>query len=64
LFVKDVFKAMKTKKCGDAEPMYLDDYSLDNLHNFIEDCNNVVNFFHNHHAPKAQFSELQKTTIA
>jgi hypothetical protein len=55
---------MKTKKCGDAEPMYLDDYSLDNLHNFIEDCNNVVNFFHNHHAPKAQFSELQKTTIA
>jgi hypothetical protein len=53
LFVKDVFGAMKSKKCGDTEPTYPNNYPFNNLHNFIEDCNGVVKFFHNHHAPKA-----------
>jgi hypothetical protein len=52
----------KTKKHGDTEPTYPDGYLFDDLHDFIEDCNDVVKFFHNHHAPKAQLSELQKTT--
>ncbi len=64
LFVKDVFEATKTKKRGDTEPTYPDNYLFNNLHDFIRDCNNVVKFFHNHHVPKAQFSELQKTTNA
>jgi hypothetical protein len=62
LFVKDVFKTTKTKKRGNTKPMYPDIYLFDYLHDFIEDCNDVVKFFHNHHAPKVQLSELQKTT--
>jgi hypothetical protein len=62
LFFKDVFGATKTKKHGDTKPTYPDSYPFNNLHDFIEDCNGVVKFFHNHHAPKAQFNELQKTT--
>lgn len=53
LFVKDVFGATKTKKRGDTKPTYPDGYPFDDLHNFIEDCNDIVKFFHNHHAPKA-----------
>ncbi len=64
LFVKDVFEVTKTKKCGDTEPTYPDGYSFDDIHDFIEDCNDVVKFFHNHHAPKVKLSELQKTTSA
>ncbi len=62
MFIKDVFRATKTKKRGDTEPMYPDGYPFDDLHDFIENCNDVVKFFHNHHAPNTQFSELQKTT--
>jgi len=56
-----VFGATKTKNRGDTKPTYPDNYPLDNLHNFIEDYNSVIKFFHNHHALKTQLSELQKT---
>jgi hypothetical protein len=59
-----MFKTTKTKKRGDTEPTYLNSYLFNNLHDFIKDYNNVVNFFQNHHAPRVQFSELQKTMSA
>jgi hypothetical protein len=53
LFVNDVFGVTKTNKRGDTEPMYLDGYPFDDLHDFIKDYNDVVKSFHNHHVLKA-----------
>jgi hypothetical protein len=59
-----MFGVTKTKKRGDIEPTYPDGYPFDDLYDFNEDFNDVVKFFHNHHSPKAQFSELQNTMSA
>ena len=36
------------------------DYPFEDLIKFIEDCKDVVKFFHNHHVVKAQLQEAQK----
>ena len=60
LLAKDIFTARKTKKLGESEPSYPIDYPFEDLLEFVEDCKDVVEFFHNHHVVKAQLQESQK----
>jgi hypothetical protein len=53
LFVKDVFAATKTKKAGQVEATYPDQYSFELMLEFITCCKDVVKYFHNHHITKA-----------
>ena len=59
LFVKDIFGATKTKQRGIREATYPDGYPFEILHDFMEDCKNVVKFFHNHHIMRAQLCDLK-----
>ena len=60
LLVKDIFAARKTKIPGNSEPSYPIDYPFEDLLELVEDCKDVVKFFHNHHVVKAQLQEAQK----
>jgi hypothetical protein len=62
LLIKDVFGATKMKKRGSTEATYPFGYPFEVLHDFVDDCKDIVKFFHNHHVPKAQLCALQKTT--
>jgi hypothetical protein len=62
LLVRDVFGAAETKKVSQDLPTYPEGYPFKTLQEFVQDCKTVVKFFHNHHVPKAQLRELQKTT--
>jgi hypothetical protein len=62
--VKDIFCATKTKKAGSTEPTYPVDYPFEDMLMFINECKDIVKFFHNHHVAKAQLQEMQKTTGA
>lgn len=62
LLVKDIFAATKTKKPGDIEPTYPVGYPFEEMLNFIEDCKDIVKFFHNHHVPKAELCKMQKNS--
>ncbi len=64
LLVKDIFCATKTKKAGSTEPTYPVDYPFEDMLMFINECKDIVKFFHNHHVAKAQLQEMQKTTGA
>ena len=64
LLVKDVFAATKTKKNGEQVATYPINYPFERMLVFIDECKEVVKFFHNHHIPKAQLQELQLTTGA
>jgi hypothetical protein len=59
LFVKDVFAAMKTKKVGQVEATYPDQYLFELMLEFIACCKDVVKYFHNHHVAKAHLRYLQ-----
>ena len=61
LFVKDVFGSTKTKQRGIREATYPDGYPSEIMHDFVDDCNNVVKSFHNHHILKAQLCDLQNS---
>eukprot|EP00171_Calliarthron_tuberculosum_P023803 IDg23803t1 len=52
----------RDKKGGSSEATYPIGYPFELLHDFVEDCKDVVKFFHNHHVPKAQLRELQKSS--
>jgi Protein of unknown function (DUF 659) len=60
--VRDVFGATENKKVSQDLPTYPEGYPFKTLQEFVQDCKTVVKFFHNHHVPKAQLRELQKTT--
>jgi hypothetical protein len=62
LFVKDIFCATKTKKAGDETATYPVNYPFESMLLFINECKDVVKFFHNHHVVKAQLEEMQKAT--
>jgi hypothetical protein len=64
LLVKDVFGATKTRKAGSNTPTFPDGYKFEALQVFVDGCRDVVKFFRNHHAPKAQLQSLQTTTGA
>ena len=64
LFVKDIFCATKTKKAGDDTATYPVGYPFEEMLLFINECKDIVKFFHNHHVVKAQLQELQKTSGA
>jgi len=64
LFVKDVFAATKTKKAGQAESTYPDQYPFEAILEFVASCKDVVKFFHNHHVAKAQLQERQQAANA
>ena len=53
LFVKDIFATTKAKR-GCALADYPPGYPFEYLLTFINKSKDVVSFFHNHHAPKAQ----------
>lgn len=59
LLVKDIFAATKTKKPGALENTFPEGYPFESMLWFINDCKDVVKFFHNHHAVKAQLQEAQ-----
>ena len=59
LFEKGIFGATKTKQRGIREATYPDGYPFEILHDFVEDCKNVVKLFHNHHILKAQLCDRQ-----
>jgi hypothetical protein len=56
LFVKDIFAATKATR-GRAVADYPPGYPFAYLLEFINNCKDVVKFFNNHHAPKAQLKE-------
>ncbi|KAF1327905.1 putative Transposase, partial [Globisporangium splendens] len=63
LMIKDIFSAVKTKtkKAGATEATYPDDgYPFEDMLEFVADCKDVVKFFHNDDAVKAQLQEVQK----
>ena len=64
LLVKDIFGATKTRKNGEDAPTYPIGYPFEGMQSFVNDCREVVKYFHNHHVPKAQLEELQGTTGA
>jgi hypothetical protein len=47
LLVKDIFCATKTKR-GQNVATYSDDYPFEYLLEFVEECKELVSFFHNH----------------
>ncbi len=59
LFVKDVFATTKTKKAGQVEATYPDQYPFELMLEFIACCKDVVKYFHNHHVAKAHLRDLQ-----
>jgi hypothetical protein len=59
LFVKDVFAATKTKKAGQVEATYPDQYLFELMLEFIAYCKDVIKYFHNHHVAKAHLRDLQ-----
>ncbi len=58
LFVKDVFAATKTKKAGQVEATYPDQYLFKLMLEFIACCKDVVKYFHNYHVAKAHLRDL------
>ena len=54
LLVKYIFGANKTKQRGIREVTYPYGYPFEIMHDFVEDCKNVVKFFNDHHILKAQ----------
>ncbi len=62
LFVKDVFAATKTKKAGQVEATYPDQYPFELMLEFIAYYKDVVKYFHNHHAAKVHLQDLQFST--
>jgi hypothetical protein len=59
LFIKDVFAATKTKKAGQVEATYPDQYPFKLMLEFIAYCKDVIKYFHNHHVAKAHLRDLQ-----
>jgi hypothetical protein len=59
LFIKDMFAATKTKKAGQVEATYLDQYLFELMLEFIACCKDVDKYFHNHHVAKAHLRDLQ-----
>ena len=59
LLVKDIFAVRKTKEPGSSEPSYPIYYPFEDILEFVEDCKEVIKFFHNHHVVKAQLQEAQ-----
>jgi len=64
LFVKDVFAATKTKKAGQVEATYPNQYPFELMLEFIACYKDVVKYFHNHHVAKAHLRDLQLSTGA
>jgi hypothetical protein len=62
LLFRDVFEATETKKVSQDLHTYPEGYPFKTLQEFVQDCKTIFKFFHNHHVPKAQLLELQKTT--
>jgi hypothetical protein len=58
LFVKDVFAMTKTKKVGQVEATYPDQYPFELMLEFIACYKDVVKYFHNHHVAKAHLRDL------
>jgi hypothetical protein len=54
-----VFAATKTKKVGQVEATYLDQYPFELVLEFIACCKDVIKYFHNHHVAKAHLRDLQ-----
>ncbi len=50
---------MKTKKVGQVEATYPDQYLFELMLEFITCCKDVVKYFHNHHVAKAHLRDLQ-----
>ena len=60
----DIFHPSKTKannpaRNPDKVAMYPEGYPFEDLLHFAEECKNLVNFFKNHHVPKARLESLQ-----
>ncbi len=49
----------KTKKAGQVEATYPDQYPFELMLEFIACCKDVVKYFHNHHVAKAHLRDLQ-----
>ncbi len=49
----------KTKKVGQVEATYPDQYLFELVLEFIACCKDVVKYFHNHHVAKAHLRDLQ-----
>jgi len=58
LFVKDVFVLTKTKKAGQVEATYSNQFPFELMLEFIAYCKDVVKYFHNHHVAKAHLQDL------
>ena len=56
--MKEVFGETKTKKVI-TEATYPNGYPFKVLHDLVENCKDVVKFFHNCHLPKSQLRDLQ-----
>jgi hypothetical protein len=54
-----MFAATKTKKAGQVEATYLDQYLFELMLEFIACCKDVDKYFHNHHVAKAHLRDLQ-----
>jgi hypothetical protein len=54
-----VFAATKTKKAGQVEATYPDQYLFELVLEFIACCKDVIKYFHNHHVTKAHLRDLQ-----
>jgi hypothetical protein len=59
LMVKDIFAASKTKKAGQLEATYPDDYPFEEMLQLAADCKDLVKFFHNHHVMKTKLTQMQ-----
>ena len=59
LLVKDIFAATKTKYGDSQDKRFPPSYPFEHLLNFAEQCKDVVKYFKNHHAVKAQLDREQ-----
>ena len=57
LLVKDIFAAKKKEPPGGGPAEYPAGYPFEKLLLFAMDCKDVVEFFHNHHVPKAKLKK-------
>ena len=60
LLVKDILAPTKTKKDGSNEATYPVGYPFEHMLLFVEECQEIVKFFHNHHVVKAKLNHLQQ----